>query len=87
MTDENPRQCPSCSSANTRIVSVIGDATMLTTKRFCTACDHKWARFKERDDICEHGRILFVPCADCGRTWQDVEKADDITEANKPELL
>lgn len=71
---ERPR-CPECASPEFTLLGCIGDAErkVLRTSYACVECGHGWSLEKPRTDVCEHGRAVFVPCADCGRTWESIE--------------
>lgn len=65
--------CPACAAEKSKLVSCIGTLAELVTLRSCE-CGHRWETRKPRKDVCEHGIVLFVPCKDCGRTWEDIER-------------
>ena len=70
--------CPDCGAQKSRLVSCIGTnpkggLAELVTTRSCE-CGYRWEIRKPRKDVCEHGIVLFVPCKDCGRTWEDIER-------------
>ncbi len=69
--------CPACGTEKSKLVSCVGTnpkdgLAELVITRSC-GCGHRWETRKPRKDVCEHGRLLSVPCRDCGRTWEEIE--------------
>ncbi|MBI4815207.1 MAG: DUF4326 domain-containing protein [Deltaproteobacteria bacterium] len=70
------RTCPAC-GARARVLTVQGGAAPdeLLTTYLCPECDCKYLRVTKRKDVCAHGKVLFVSCSECPRTWDDVYRS------------
>jgi hypothetical protein len=78
----HPKDCPSCGAARAGDLRGVvseraADGTwsmfFLVTSFSCLVCGHAWSTKKRRTDVCDHGVMLRVACADCGRTWESIE--------------
>jgi len=80
---KNDRTCPACSAENAReLLSCMSerlpdgglDMFFLVTRFRCSVCDHRWEFKTRRTDVCDHGVMRKVPCAECGRTWEMIDQ-------------
>lgn len=78
----HPKDCPSCGAARAGDLRGVvseraADGTWsmfhLVTSFACLVCGHAWSTRTRRKDVCDHGVMLRVPCASCGRTWESIE--------------